>query len=188
MDSDPRAAKQAPANVILQRRLNKTVQKEAMPDEDELLQGKFSGTAQMASLDEDELLQGKFSDTAQMASLDEDELPLQAKSENKTGLPDHLKSGIENLSGLSMDDVRVHYNSPQPAQLQAHAYTQGTDIHVAPGQEKHLGHEAWHVVQQMQGRVQPTMQLQGVNVNDNEGLEREADRMGERAVQKKVNI
>ncbi|MDR0657635.1 MAG: DUF4157 domain-containing protein [Mediterranea sp.] len=169
MDSDPRAAKQAPASVILQRYLNKTVQKEAMPDEDELLQGKFS-------------------DTAQMASLDEDELPLQAKSENKTGLPDHLKSGIENLSGLSMDDVRVHYNSPQPAQLQALAYTQGTDIHVAPGQEKHLGHEAWHVVQQMQGRVQPTMQLQGVNVNDNEGLEHEADRMGEKAVQKKVNI
>jgi hypothetical protein len=74
-----------------------------------------------------------------------------------------------------MDDVRVHYNSAKPAQLQALAYTQGTDIHVAPGQEKHLPHEAWHVVQQKQGRVQPTMQLQGVNINDNEGLEKEAD-------------
>jgi hypothetical protein len=102
--------------------------------------------------------------------------------QNLTGLPDNLKSGIENLSGFSMDDVRVHYNSDKPAQLQALAYTQGTDIHVAPGQEKHLPHEAWHVVQQMQGRVRPTMQLKGVNVNDEEGLEKEADRMGGEAV------
>jgi hypothetical protein len=106
--------------------------------------------------------------------------------QNLTGLPDNLKSGIENLSGFSMDDVRVHYNSDKPAQLQALAYTQGTDIHVAPGQEKHLPHEAWHVVQQMQGRVRPTMQLKGVDVNDEEGLEREADRMGGEAVVQRV--
>lgn len=30
---------------------------------------------------------------------------------NRTGLPDNLKAGIENLSGYSMDDVRVHYGS-----------------------------------------------------------------------------
>ncbi len=116
------------------------------------------------------------------------EEPLQAKAENNTGLPDNLKTGVENLSSYSMDDVRVHYNSPKPAQLQALAYTQGTDIHIAPGQEQHLPHETWHVVQQMQGRVQPTMQLQGVNINDNEGLEKEADMMGGKAtVQRKVN-
>ena len=79
-----------------------------------------------------------------------------------------------------MDDVQVHYNSPKPAQLKAHAYAQGNQIHLGPGQEKHLSHEAWHVVQQKQGRVQPTMQLQGVNINDNAGLEREADVMGRR--------
>ncbi|WP_449401859.1 eCIS core domain-containing protein [Flavilitoribacter nigricans] len=114
---------------------------------------------------------------------------LQRKSEsvpeqnrNNTGLPDRLKSGIEHLSGYSMDDVRVHYNSVRPAQLQAHAYAQGTDIHLAPGQEKHLPHEAWHVVQQKQGRVRPTMQLKGkVNINDDEALEREADVMGAQA-------
>ncbi len=102
---------------------------------------------------------------------------------NNTGLPIQLKSGVENLSGFSLNDVKVHYNSPKPAQLQAHAYAQGTDIHVASGQEKHLPHEAWHVVQQKQGRVQPTLQMKGgVNVNDNEGLETEADIMGERAM------
>lgn len=104
---------------------------------------------------------------------------------NRTGLPDTLKTGIENLSGISMDDVRVHYNSPKPAQLQALAYTKGTEIHVAPGQAKHLPHEAWHVVQQKQGRVMPTMQFGGNFINDNPVLEREADYMGAKAVQGK---
>ena len=66
--------------------------------------------------------------------------PLRAT--NQTGLPDNLKAGVENLSGLSMDDVRVHYNSPKPAQYQALSYTRGTDIHVGPGQERNLPHEA----------------------------------------------
>ena len=81
--------------------------------------------------------------------------PIQKKeaTPSQTGLPDQLKTGIENLSGHSMDDVKVHYNSEKPAQLQAHAYAQGTDIHLGAGQEKHLPHEAWHVVQQKQGRV-----------------------------------
>lgn len=106
--------------------------------------------------------------------------------ENNTGLPDNLKSGIENLSGYSLDNVKVHYNSNKPSQLQAHAYAQGTDIHVASGQEKHLPHEAWHVVQQMQGRVKPTMQTKGVAINDDRALEREADMMGVKATS--VNI
>ena len=109
------------------------------------------------------------------------------KKENKTGLPDTLMSGIENLSGMDMSDTRVHYNSSKPAQLQAHAYAQGNQIHIAPGQEKHLPHEAWHVVQQKQGRVQPTTQLKGKTlINDDTGLEREADIMGAKALQMKT--
>ena len=101
---------------------------------------------------------------------------------NRTGLPDGLKTGIESLSGMSLDGVNVHYNSSQPAQLNALAYTQGNDIHVAPGQERHLPHEAWHVVQQAQGRVLPTMQMKdGVPVNDDQELEGEADVMGREA-------
>lgn len=109
--------------------------------------------------------------------------PIRQK-DNNTGLPDNLKAGIEQLSGYAMDNVRVHRNSDKPAQLQAHAYAQGTDIHIGPGQEKHLPHEAWHVVQQMQGRVNPTTQLKGeVNINDDKGLEKEADDMGAKALQ-----
>ena len=111
-----------------------------------------------------------------------DEAPHQPR-QNSIGLPNKLKSGIESLSGHSMDDVKVHYNSSKPAQLKAHAFAQGTDIHLGPGQAKHLPHEAWHVVQQKQGRVKPTMQFKSnVAINDNAGLEKEADVMGNEAL------
>ena len=101
---------------------------------------------------------------------------------NNTGLPDKLKGGIESLSGFDMSDVRVHFNSPRPARLQALAYTQGTHIHVAPGQERHLPHEAWHVVQQAHGRVGGTTWLgNGVPANNDCRLEQEAERMGKQA-------
>jgi len=103
--------------------------------------------------------------------------------ENSTALPDTLKTGIEALSGMAMDDVQVHHHSSKPAQVQALAYTQGTDIHVGPGQEQHLAHEAWHVVQQKQGQVRPTLQARGVAINDDEGLENEADVLGAKAQQ-----
>jgi hypothetical protein len=108
---------------------------------------------------------------------------------NSTGLPDNLKSGIEHLSGYSMDDVKVHYQSTKPAQLQAHAYAQGSEIYLGSGQEHHLPHEAWHVVQQKQGRVNPTMQMKRqVNVNDDAALEVEADVMGSKATVVMQNI
>jgi len=173
------------------------IQKQSGAEEEPLQMKAFqlkTGTVQKEGLPEDELLQKKpfqlKTNIIQKAAAPEEELPVQGKfesiqkKENKTGLPDNLKSGVESLSGLSMDDVNVHYNSSQPAQLNALAYAQGTDIHVAPGQEKHLPHEAWHVAQQKQGRVQPTMQMKaGVAVNDDPGLENEADVMGAKAVQ-----
>ncbi|MBL6446343.1 DUF4157 domain-containing protein [Fulvivirga sp. 29W222] len=123
-------------------------------------------------------------DLGSKSSLKKSELssPLQRRV-NNTGLPDNLKSGVENLSGYAMDDVKVHYNSVKPAQMKAHAYAQGTDIHVASGQEQHLAHEAWHVVQQKQGRVKPTLQMKGkIGVNDEQSLEHEADIMGAKAL------
>ncbi len=104
-------------------------------------------------------------------------------AENRTGMPDRLKGGLERLSGADLSPVRVHYRSAKPAQVKAHAYTQGWNIHVAPGQERHLPHEGWHVVQQMAGRVKPTMRLGGKAINDDAGLEREADVMGAKALQ-----
>ena len=112
--------------------------------------------------------------------------PVSQLSKDSHSLPDNVKHGVESLSGISMDDVKVHYNSAKPAQLNAHAYAQGTDIHIASGQEKYLPHEAWHVVQQKQGRVRPTTMMKAkVPINDDQGLEKEADVMGARALQGK---
>lgn len=104
------------------------------------------------------------------------------RKSNGTGMPDDLKAGIETFSGVAMDDVKVHYNSSRPAMMQALAYTQGAEIHVAPGQEQHLAHEAWHVVQQKQGRVSPTVQINDQAVNDDPALELEASQLSARAV------
>ena len=104
----------------------------------------------------------------------------------RDALPESLRSGMQALSGVDLGQVQVHYNSARPAQLQALAYAQGDDIHLGPGQEQHLAHEAWHLVQQRQGRVQPTAEAGGVAINDSPGLEREADQMGARAAQMKT--
>ena len=123
-------------------------------------------------------VQGKFKSASNGVSPAQ---PVQKKSDGGD-LPTNLKSGVEKLSGQDMSDVTVHKNSDKPAQLNAHAYAQGTDIHLGPGQEKHLPHEAWHVAQQKQGRVEPTKQFKGdVQINDDEGLEKEADEMGKKA-------
>lgn len=105
-----------------------------------------------------------------------------AQKSNKTGMSDKLKEGIENLSGIDMSDVKVHRNSSRPKQLDALAYTQGTEIFVSPGQEKFLPHEAWHVVQQKQGRVNATAKLGKDNINDDVSLEKEATMMGDKAL------
>lgn len=114
---------------------------------------------------------------------------IQRKADGQAGaaLPAPLRRGIEALSGVSMEAVRVHYDSSRPAELGAHAYAQGTEIHVAPRQEEHLGHEAWHVVQQLQGRVRPDAQASGVPLASDPALEAEADAMGSRALQAPVS-
>lgn len=89
-----------------------------------------------------------------------------------TGLPESLKSEIESLSGMDLDHVAVHYDSRDPAQLNAYAYAQGSQIQIAPGQESTLPHEAWHVVQQKQGRVSPTVQAPIGVGTDEEVLDR----------------
>ena len=103
------------------------------------------------------------------------------------GLPAALRAGAETLSGLDLGGVRVHADSPRPAAMGALAYAQGSDIHLAPGQQVHLPHEAWHVVQQLQGRARVGWQAQGLPVNADAGLEAEADVMGALAMALKVS-
>lgn len=101
----------------------------------------------------------------------------QPEQPNITGIPTQMKLDFERRSGLSFDDVRVHYNSDQPAKLGALAYTQGTQVHIGPGQEKHLPHELGHVIQQKTRHIMPTKYQLGVSINQDRSLEREADRL-----------
>lgn len=103
-------------------------------------------------------------------------------------IPEDVQAKMDGAFGTDFSAVRIH-QGPQAEAMGALAYTQGTDIHFAPGQyspgsqrgQELLGHELAHVVQQSQGRVQATMQAKGAGINDDAQLEREADEMGARA-------
>jgi hypothetical protein len=172
----------------VQRKIIRTVQMKFT--EPESVQGK--GITQRVELEDEELAQGKFA--LQRAMDDEEEiqgkfkpssLPVQ-KKENQTGLPGHVKDLMESSFNTDFSDVRVHAESGKASQVGALAYTQGSDIHFAPGQfspdsgagRQLLGHELAHVVQQRQGRVQPTTEVNGMPVNDSTALEKEADILG----------
>lgn len=94
---------------------------------------------------------------------------------NKTGIPDRMKTAVQQYSQVPLDDVRVHYNSSSPRGLGALAYTQGNQVYIGPGQEQHLAHELGHVVQQKLGRVSATAEVHGQPLNDSPQLEQDAD-------------
>ncbi|WDE03635.1 DUF4157 domain-containing protein [Thalassomonas viridans] len=156
-------------------------------EEEELLQSK-SADARGSQLpsgevvqrqpmeEEEELMQPKLSDGSQVQQYQEED-----SGANGTAMPASLQAGLEALSDMDLSGTRVHTNSVKPARVNALAYTQGQDIYVAPGQEQHLPHEGWHVVQQLQGRVKPSREVNGQSINDDVALEREADVMGEKA-------
>lgn len=177
------------AQSTLQARLIETLQR-APEDEEDLLQGKF--VVQRDMEEEEDLLQGKF--VAQRDMEDEDDLlqgkfVAQRKAENQTGIPDEVKQRMESSFDTDFSSVRVHPDSSKAPDVGALAFTQGTDIHFAPGQFKPdtasgqqlLGHELTHVIQQAEGRVQPTTEIAGMSVNDDVSLEHEADVLGAKA-------
>ncbi len=98
------------------------------------------------------------------------------------------ESKMSDSFGVDFKQVNIHKNSDKANELNAHAFTQGTDIHFAKGEYDDkspqglslLGHELTHVVQQSQGKVQPTTQMKDLHVNDDSSLEAEADQMGEK--------
>lgn len=120
-------------------------------------------------------------------SQDLTQVPLQAKRGGKS-LPDGVRAKMENAFNTSFADVKIH-EGPEAASVGALAYTERNHIHFAPGQFKPetlpgqalLGHELTHVVQQRQGRVKPTTQVNGLPVNDDPALEKEADLRGLKA-------
>jgi hypothetical protein len=93
---------------------------------------------------------------------------------------------MEAAFGANFAAVRIH-ESPEALSISAFAYTRGEHIHFAPGQyqpehsagQKRLGHELAHVLQQRFGRVPAPHGRSGL-INQDPGLEIEADRLGHR--------
>ena len=140
-----------------------------------------------SKVDDSEEMQGLSKYQDKISEDTSDDSPV--KNPNNTGIPDALKTSIEQLSGYSLDDVKVHYNSDKPALLGAYAYAEGTNIYVGPGQEKHLAHEIWHVVQQKKGIVKANTQLgndSGTLANTETSLENQATKMGSKATETKI--
>lgn len=104
------------------------------------------------------------------------------------GMPEQVQMKMESAFGASFSDVSIHEGS-KASDVGALAYTQGSDIHFAPGKyqpntksgQELLGHELAHVIQQREGRVQANGEVNGVPLNDNAALEREADQLGAKA-------
>jgi hypothetical protein len=158
---------------------------------------KADGPLQRVELEEEELQMksagapiqrmGGFEDESEELQMKKADGPLQLKaSDNK--MPAHVQSKMEKSIGSDFSDVNIHVGS-EASTVGALAYAQGSDIHFAPGQydpestsgQQLLGHELAHVQQQRQGRVKPTIQAKGIAVNDDAGLEREADIKGAKA-------
>jgi hypothetical protein len=76
---------------------------------------------------------------------------LNAPSQKGQLLPANLRHNLEANHGVDLSDVMYHVGH-EATMLGARAFTTSTDIHLAPGYESHLPHEAWHVVQQRQER------------------------------------
>lgn len=72
-------------------------------------------------------------------------------------LPQSLQHQMEALHGMDFSDVRVH-ESHRPIHVGALSFSQGNDLHFAPGRydpgsaagRELIGHELTHVVQQRQ--------------------------------------
>lgn len=158
-------------------------------EEEETLQGKFNGGVAQRSeseeLEEEEPLQAKMQPRGAIPSFGK--VVTQAKAD--ASIPAGVRGKMESTMGADFSDVRVHQNSSQASAIGAQAFARGNDVHMAPGKfnpssqsgQELLGHELAHVVQQREGRVQPTIQAKGVPVNDDAGLEKEADILGAKA-------
>jgi hypothetical protein len=157
--------------------------------------------APMQMMEEEEEMQMKKATIQKEGMPEEEELqmkanPVQKKEGSESsistgGMPSPVKDTMEQALGADFSDVNIHANSQKAPEVGALAYTQGKDIHFAPGEynpgsqkgNELIGHELTHVVQQSQGRVKATTQTKGIPVNDDAGLEQEADKMGQKAAQ-----
>ncbi len=106
-----------------------------------------------------------------------------------TGMPSIVRAKMEHAFEADLSDVQIQVGSARALELGAQAFTQGSEIHVAPGYwapetpegQVLLGHEIVHILQQRAARVTTTNHLAGASLSSNQALEREADMLGTKA-------
>lgn len=111
----------------------------------------------------------------------------QPQSSNNSSTP-LLQRLTDAFGGHDLSNVNIHKDSAKAPEVGAVAFAQGNDVHFAPGKfdmnsnsgKQLIGHELAHVVQQREGRVQPTGSVNGLPLNDSKSLESEADAMGKK--------
>ncbi|MES2557986.1 MAG: DUF4157 domain-containing protein [Bacteroidota bacterium] len=107
----------------------------------------------------------------------------------ENSLPEALQTKMEGGLGEDFSSVKIHSQSSDALEMGAMAYTNGENVHFAPGMydptttagQELIGHELTHVKQQRQGRVQPGIQAKGLSLNNDRSLEAEADQLGKKA-------
>ncbi len=112
-----------------------------------------------------------------------------ARAHDATGMTAPVRAKMERAFAQDFSSVRVIPSSARATELAARAFTEGSEIHFAPGKwapettagQELLGHELGHVVQQRAGRVRTTTHRTGAALNDDHALEHEARAMGARA-------
>jgi hypothetical protein len=131
-------------------------------------------------------------------------IPVFPPHQSGAGLAPALRARMEHAFQSDFSALRI-YEDDSASRIHARAYTDGNDLHFAPGRFDPnspdglalLGHELTHVVQQRQGNVRPSLyggpvgdldavplqhpRLPDSFFNLDSGLEREADALGQRA-------
>ena len=201
------------ADQVMRMSQSDTMQMQPAEEEEELLQCKIQ---MQPEEEEEELLQPKLqmqpnpnsvNSILQMQEAEEEEEIIQAKTAIQkevskpavqngahTSLPESLQAKMEDSFGTDFGNVNIHKNDRSAAQIGALAYTKGNNVHFAPEQynpgsqkgQELIGHELTHVVQQREGKVTATLHGKGMLINDNPGLEKEADIKGKRAVKGEI--
>jgi hypothetical protein len=86
---------------------------------------------------------------------------------NNNKMPENVQAKMENSFSTDFSNVNIHKDDDSATQMGALAYTQGNNIHFAPGKyepeskkgQELLGHELTHVEQQRKGKVKPMPKL-----------------------------
>ncbi|MFN8395193.1 MAG: DUF4157 domain-containing protein [Bacteroidia bacterium] len=100
--------------------------------------------------------------------------PVQKKNFNHTnGIPDSVAAQMQTVFSIDVSSVNIVQNSSAATSAGALAFAAGNTIHFAPGQfspttpqgQQLLGHELAHIVQQQQGRVTASGEMNGMAIN-----------------------